>query len=695
MNKFANLFLLLFLYQETSAQVDVSTKYYPYRKGSTWGISDENGKMKINPLYTEVQVKVGFFVARNSMNKYDIFSSTLEKLFTADSVIRTTDNGLLALNFIANYSYKDSFIAGCTIGKYQYTERMKKEQFFAKGVVFKNNRKITEIESAIAITRNDDPNSREPIYGFLTDSSGFKGFQYIGGNSILISPKYKFVNIVTAWDYWIFYNNPNDFVVLKKYNKESGSYTPTLRIVKDNETNQSSKNIRYELKTGYSSLVINATTISPKGEFILIDSNKQRNIYNKRGVLLTKYTIQKDNETEFFNYSYNYVGDVATVPYGNGSSFKFMDTAGKIIDLETTGMESPNLQRGNSTITATTVLDTANNRNIVTSFIDLKNLKYLYRRQSETDTLVVAYPWYIVKNEKENSFYNSNAKLLFTIPKDICAKDLKDQWPYRKDGGNVQGIREGIGKPFHISSAYKESDTDYVVDNYYRSLPNALIVKKQGKWGVISFSLKEIVDPLYDSILFAGNYTFTVKKDGQYFHIDTANRVLFGGKFLDYIYSEPIDGYLICIKISKMSDYKSSWDKVYVADTNGNIVYVFDKSEYAKEQGFGLLRNGLVLYYSNKMDKSVILDVTTKKLIKTPENYAYSSIFAGILVSVTNKENNNNNLFSLVKMEMLFHPNGGNNDYTVEPYDTSSVFIYNHRRPVGIYTNKGVKLFEE
>jgi hypothetical protein len=695
MRKFILLFLLIQSSLESLSQTSLIHKFYPYRKGNLWGISDENGKIKINPSYTEVQSKVGFFVARSSMGKYDIFNSSLEKLFTADSVIRTTDDGLLALNFIANYTYKDSFIDGCFIGKYQYTERMKKEQFFAKGVVFKNDKKIKEVESAIAITRSDDPNSREPICGFLTDSSGYKGFEYVGEHAFFINPKYKFVNIIIAWGYYVFYNNENDFIVLKQHNKESGSYIPTVRIVKDKETYQSSKIIRYELKTGYSSMVIKATTISPKGEFILIDSNKQRNVYNKRGVLLTKYAIQRGNETEFYNYAYNYRGDIITVPNGNGSNFKFMDTVGKILDLETTGMESPNLLRGNSAITATTVLDSVNNRNVVTSFIDLKNLKYIYRRQSETDTLSIVYPWYIVQKGKEKSFYNSDAKLLFTIPASAYSRDLKDQWPNRNNSSSVKGIREGIGKPFHISSPYKETDTDYVVDDFYISFPSDLIVKKQGKWGVIGFNLKEIIAPQYDSILYAGNYTFTVKMDGQYFHIDSSNRVLFKGKYLDHIYQEPLDGYVICLKTSRINEYKSSWDKVYVADTNGSIAYVFDKSEYVDGRDFSLLGNGLVLYYSNKKGKSVVLDVKSKKLIKTPENYAFSSLSANFLVSAANKENSDKNLFSLIKMELLFQPSENNNEYTVKPYDSVSVFIYNHRRPVGIFTNKGVKLFED
>lgn len=672
MMKLTYLLILFLLVESCSGQVKLGNEYYPYRKGNLWGISDESGNMKIEPSYVGIKTKLGYFIAKATADKYDVFNSNSEKILTADSVVLTADSSLLALNFINEYAYKDAFIQNYLFGNKVLTDNVKRHQYFAKGVVLQKDKEIIEIKHTLAIQRRRDANAREPIDGFLIDSMGYKGFQHVSPSGFFIHPQYKNVNFI--WGYYIFYNSTEDFIVLKKTYKNDA--------------------LHYEVIHGFNPIVIQATNISFKGGFIFIDSNKHRSVYNKKGDLLRNYEITQKFEGLSLYYD-PYVGsDITSIPYQDG--FKFMDTNGSVVELETKGLQSCSER-----VWKTEESDTANHRSVITSFIDIKHLKYFYKKQQPSDTLICLRFWYVVQKGKERSFYNANGNLLFKVPASKFTKYI-DTTHFKQDAqyNNLYGIREGFGKPYHISSAYNKFDDNYIADDYHIGYRNvSAIVQKNGKWGVINYNLRELISPQYDSIIDVGHNVFTVKKDGKYLHVDTNNKKLFRGKYLDHIYEEPFDGYVICIKGTRKNTYEYTWDEVYVADTNGNIVHTFDKREYRKGTDFELLKNGLIVYFNNLLNQYVFFNVNTKKTIRIPKGYrieSYESLAEqDIAVSITNEDTRDINVFSLVNESLLFIPNGKYNRFNIEPYNSNSVFIYNHGMPVGIYSNKGVKLYND
>jgi hypothetical protein len=129
------------------------------------------------------------------------------------------------------------------------------------------------------------------------------------------------------------------------------------------------------------------------------------------------------------------------------------------------------------------------------------------------------------------------------------------------------------------------------------------------------------------------------------------------------------------------------------------VVHVFDKNEYVEGDNFSLLRNGLISYYNRKENKSIVLNLRSKKVINAPNGFTFGKFYSThseqIVNVVTQKNRGEENMFSLIKMELLFKPNGKNNEYTAVPYDNNSIFIYNYQMPIGIYTKKGIKLFED
>ena len=186
-------------------------------------------------------------------------------------------------------------------------------------------------------------------------------------------------------------------------------------------------------------------------------------------------------------------------------------------------------------------------------------------------------------------------------------------------------------------------------------------VKRKDKYGLINSNMEETIPPVYDYLEFKNSLYAKVTKKGKTYWIDTANNVVFGGVYFDYISDYSVNGKWLAFTYQARPAYlhNNNYDytevaKAYIINANGEILATWDVSNVVGA-AYLLTVNGKILrYHSSKFLPPTSIQLynpATNKVDSLPYAYRdYKTLNNAAIVIICTNTDKEQGVFSALDL---------------------------------------------
>lgn len=209
-------------------------------------------------------------------------------------------------------------------------------------------------------------------------------------------------------------------------------------------------------------------------------------------------------------------------------------------------------------------------------------------------------------------------------------------------------VRPGKQYPFIVYDDdfnVVSKDYDVIVDMHIGNT-TALRVRRNGKWGVLdALDFHALIPVVYDSVQYSTQPYVHVWKEGKGFWVDTANKVLFGGKDFDYVDAHAVKGRWLAMQLAQQKQERgTSYKKpealqVWIIDAEGRQLAAWKGSndkgyDYKLTAAGTIIRYGRDDYYKRRLPAQVY-DPATGKEQTLPYAVTNVELYDGVPVLIT------------------------------------------------------------
>lgn len=562
---------------------------YPYKAGRLFGYSTKEKKMVIPPVYIMTEANNNFYICHSQTGMVRVFNSKAEPIDSASYGIYQQNTGKVLL-----------------IDAYNLREMV--TLLIAQQQQDRNTRQSEWIELTPSRVRTIDSAGNIAI---ISDTIG------------AIHEGHYLLRIKNGGKQGIYDTKKGSFIV--PMSTDSIWFIPRKYIV----TTGNAQYIAYSMdgsKYNVPSAAIDLSDVYDNGRYFETKNGKKRSLYDKAGKLVFdgdknwERLIYRNNKTKAFKI----VGNTPSIRPKNvirlyNAEGTFLKNASRVEDwmgdlLLVTIADS--VQDGAS---ATYLYNVVKN---TWQPINATAVPAAQTPGTAYDAPAAAADHYqqflIIKHSDYTAYINGyTGKLLFNLPDSVwkqkSPKQVMGALTFTRfvDGTRTDVrynfVRENVNKPLTLFDPQLN-----VINRNYDSITSLRIlhdkfakVKKKDKYGLINGQMEEIIPAKYDALEFKNNLYAKVTKKGKTYWIDTADNVVFGGAYFDYISDYSVNGKWLAFTYQPPPAHwrNNKYDytevaKAHIINANGEILATWNTGNTVGG-GYILTVNERILRYPN------------------------------------------------------------------------------------------------